>query len=74
MEEALAYIFEISDHEAFTRCGNRSADPSRVLCIRCIARNALTAVAWSLSANEMAVERGVGLFPEPPTVGASSTN
>jgi len=73
-EEALAYIFEISEHELFTRCGNRSADPSRVLCVRCIARNALVAMGWSLSASELVIEQRFGLLPEPPATSAASTN
>jgi len=71
VEEALVYIFEVHDHEGSRLCGASNADPSRVLCCRCIARNALMNVGWTLNPREETIERKLGFLggdesePEP---------
>ena len=64
VEEALVYIFEINDHEGSTMCGTNAEDPARVLCCRCIARNALIGAGWTLNIREQALESRLGLVGE----------
>jgi len=65
LEEALVYIFETRGHEPFARCGTRDDNPARILCCRCIARNALLDAGWTLNPCEHEAEESLDLLDGP---------
>jgi len=58
------YVYEVTLHEPDMPCGTSlDSNPAQVFCCRCVARNALLSVGWTLTAEERNVERALGLLP-----------
>ena len=62
VEDALAYLFEVNDHEGDGYCGHDDESPERVICRRCVARNALLSAGWTLNALEESMEAAHGFL------------